>query len=637
MRDIYSNLKKSLVLALGMLCFSGSAVFAQTAPQEDPNVTRYHGLKAELAGFVVPSEIKEDWNYTFRNTKKIHVPGVDVQKDQFKALKAKANKEYQEAIQAGQVGQSAAKTNKTTLAGPEVGEQFFGNGYDGGIPNDNSIAISEGGIVVSVTNSRIHVYDEDGSLKSQVAMGAFAFQTGVTPVGTTIGGGLKFDPKVTYDPNADRFVWVWLNGAESSNSNVVICFTKTNDPDDGWWVYELDGNVTGSVWTDFPQIAISEEELFITGNLFFDVGGSNGSAIWQIELADGYAGSTLDYDVVSTPYFSLNPVEGGSEPYGPNMYFVRNNNSGGSQIFIHEITNTIAGGGVLSSPSTLSGGGAPSYSLPADADQPGSIMLNTNDVRVQTTYFENDRIEFAFNCAGPASKPSIYYGTIRTSPLGLDFASLKGQIITMDDWDIGYPGLTYGGVSDGDNASFLMFNLCASDVNPGNGAVYIDEDHTVSDPVELFTGNSSINGFDNPSRWGDYADIAQRHNNLGEAWVGGSYAWSSSGRTYISQIFTPSAVSVAPGVKPAEQEGAVFPNPVVDMVNFRFPVGDEGRHTLRIYDAAGNMVKELETVYLRKGEGIAKFSTQYLSNGIYFVNVQKEGVSVFKERFIVSH
>ena len=58
-------------------------------------------------------------------------------------------------------------------------------------------------------------------------------------------------------------------------------------------------------WTDFPAISITDDELFITGNLIIpNVSwqiGFDGSVIWQVKKQDGYNNA----DSLTTKLFSV--------------------------------------------------------------------------------------------------------------------------------------------------------------------------------------------------------------------------------------------------------------------------------------------------------------------------------------------
>jgi len=72
------------------------------------------------------------------------------------------------------ISSGTLKTDKKTSADNPVYETGFDANYFGGIPNDNDIAISNGGMVVSVSNSEMFVYDELGTELLNVALEDFS-------------------------------------------------------------------------------------------------------------------------------------------------------------------------------------------------------------------------------------------------------------------------------------------------------------------------------------------------------------------------------------------------------------------------------------------------------------------------------
>ena len=193
---------------------------------------------------------------------------------------------------------------------------FEGNLF-GGIPNDNDIAISNEGIIVSVSNSDMYVYDESGAVLLDVGLDEFADSLGLL--------ANSYDPKVIYDPTEDKFIMVFLNGNSSTSTDIVVCFSQTNDPSQGWHVYSLPGNpFNNNAWSDFPMIAITEQDFFVTVNHINSdsVSWQTGfmqSVIWQVKKSDGYAGSVIntvvhgDVNFQGLPIRNLLPVKGGFE------------------------------------------------------------------------------------------------------------------------------------------------------------------------------------------------------------------------------------------------------------------------------------------------------------------------------------
>ena len=176
---------------------------------------------------------------------------------------------------------SSGEVTSFNADAPLLQRNFQGNSYDGSTPNDNDLAISNDGKLVSVINSSIYIYDVDADSELvHFNLGDFA-DTLKLPQH-------KFDPKVIYDPKYDRFVIVFLNGSLDSTSKIILAFSKTNDPSGDWHLYALPGNpVNNDTWSDFPVVGMSEEELFIGINTFKN-GSENNSGFeeatfWQIE------------------------------------------------------------------------------------------------------------------------------------------------------------------------------------------------------------------------------------------------------------------------------------------------------------------------------------------------------------------
>lgn len=609
-----------LFVAVLLLLGTTQQVMGQEARQPDPTVITTGIMKAPLQGTVNAMEADDEWDAVLKTSRKQPLkPGIDVRKDEYRRLKAEANANRDQAM----------PTSAKTAAGPGPTQttNFLGNFYNGSDPADNAIAVSAGGRILSATNTRIHAYDSTGNQLFGTTLNGFS----ISLLGLS---NFKFDPVVTYDPSEDRFIIIFLSGANPNNSNLVLGFSTSNNPAGNYNLYSLSGNpFNNNLWTDFPQIALSTDELFITGNLFDTSPASNGTAIWQINKFDGYNGDSLDFVAwQADQYFSMHPVEGGSELYGPNMYFVRTITAASTtDVFLHEITNTIDNNGQLMAPNayTLN----TPYSFPTDASQgAGSDVLSTNENRVQTSYFQNGRIEFAFN-SGVSGVPGLYHGTGVISPITPAFNFFSGQLISYTGYHLGYPSITYAGsvAGDGTNRSFLTFNYAGPNILPGNAGIFIDENGT-SDMTILRDGDAIINAADD--RWGDYTDAAERPGKPGEIWFAGTFGNAAQQqRTWISALELPQAVSVE--APQPERTLEVYPNPSVERVVFRFPVDEAASYDLVIRDLMGREIKRLVQYDLRLGEATLSFNVGHLAAGTYSVTVETTDKVLFSEKFSV--
>ena len=112
---------------------------------------------------------------------------------------------------------------------------------------------------------------------------------------------------------------VVLHGSTAATSKVLCCFSQSNDPSDGWWVYNLTGDpLSNNQWFDYPAIGVSTNEVYVTGNLFSSGGNVFGEAvIYQLPKASGYAGQAISWaywdGIATSPYdaFSLVPASWG--------------------------------------------------------------------------------------------------------------------------------------------------------------------------------------------------------------------------------------------------------------------------------------------------------------------------------------
>jgi hypothetical protein len=161
------------------------------------------------------------------------------------------------------VERGVSAVNPTSGAVPVLARNFQANPVSG-TPNDNSMAISKAGIVVSVANTNVKVYDDTGKQLLSRSLALFA---------SSLGNLTRtYDPRAIYDPISDRFIVVFLVGTTHDVNNPIVCFSQTNDPTGIWNCYKLPGNPLpgDTTWSDYPIVSISKDELFITFNLLKD-------------------------------------------------------------------------------------------------------------------------------------------------------------------------------------------------------------------------------------------------------------------------------------------------------------------------------------------------------------------------------
>lgn len=517
---------------------------------------------------------------------------------------------------------------------------FNGNSAQG-TPNDNHIAVSNNGWIVSVVNTNIRVFDTAGVLKSNKSLTVFA-----QPLGSF---SQNSDPRVIYDPDNDRFIVVFFSGVVSSTNKIIVAFSKTGDPTAQWNLYQLPGNyLNDTTWSDYPIVSISKHDLFMTFNQLKDgQGWQTGfrySIIWQIDKQKGYNGDTLTFNHWSNiqynnkPVWSICPVMEGAAFTDSVTYFlsVRPSDLNNDSVFLHTITNTQKSGAATLSTRLLKTNTP--YGLAPNGIQPSGQQLATNDARVLHAIIHNNRIYYAQNCITPYTTSGIYLGRI-DYPTSLS-PTITGQIIGYDTLDLGYPAITNIGVGPNDYRSFLVCGYTSDKLFSGTTAFYIDNDGNVSDPLIVKQGEGNVNVLaDSIERWGDYTGIQRVYNEPFTAWLAHSYGRTNQVHgTWIAKITTTDTgtitniKTVSPSI-PAK----VFPNPVAetDRLTVQFE-SQKGAHTIiQLTDVSGKILHKLFDEYLKAGVNQFSFNPQPLPSGVFVLQIIENGVVIKTERVVM--
>ncbi|HLG35715.1 MAG TPA: hypothetical protein VI757_12605, partial [Bacteroidia bacterium] len=334
-------MKTKLLLTI-LFAFIYCTVNAQVQKQSPSNTIKKFttGIKRPLPevkfkGLYNPPSVDLKWKPILKN----QVPENDIVYDEkLEALKrenAKIKKEWEEQ-------RKSLKDEKSLQAvTPVIGINYLGNPYNG-CPPDNSIAISNGGIIVATANSTIEYDDMSGNnLYWNYLEGTSGF------FGDTLTS--ICDASVIYDSGADRFIMVTQTcHGNSTSSEVIICFSQTNNPQNGWWVYRFNGDVLNdNHWFDFPRIAVSTNEVYVSGNLFTNTPYAfYQTCLFQMTKSVGYSGGSYNAtnsgvwtginDGDGNPSFTLVPVQYGQQGnYGPGVYLVSNIYLGGSSLYLY--------------------------------------------------------------------------------------------------------------------------------------------------------------------------------------------------------------------------------------------------------------------------------------------------------------
>ena len=534
-------------------------------------------------------------------------------------LQAIKEKKRQQKLKAGRYG--LTETKGTEAVEPEIGINYEANWMVNGTPPDNSMAISNGGYVVTLNNDGIEIYDAQHSLQLTEFWSDYFNDPSLTDV--------LYDPLVTYDSGLDRFFMVVLHGSSSTTSEVLTCFSKSNNPLDGWWIYKLPGNPQSiDQWFDYPNIGVSTNEVYITGNLFNNAGNFQETVVFQIGKLEGFNGQNINYrrwvGMTSTEFdpFTLVPASyGHSGNYGPGIYMVSTSASGSDKILLWDLTDDATGNPELLS-YTMD---AVAYSVGAQAEQKGSSdLLDNGDCRIQNAFYLNGLLHFAFATDVENGWNGIYYGRME-----LNTGSVQAKKFHLaGTYDYCYPAVASFSTNASDPAVMIAFLRSSGAIYPEVRVVNCDANMNFSPSVQVKAGESPVDLADGDERWGDYSGISRKHNAPEpEIWLAGSYGADLPGfgvediyKTWVAQVKAGETISVDENIV-AERKTKVFPNPVVDLFTLETHVTNRVPYKITLVDQQGKVVRLLFDGIPRVGTNRLQFNKGVLSPGVYTVQI----------------
>jgi hypothetical protein len=401
--------------------------------------------------------------------------------------------------------------------------------------------------VVAVVNTSIEWLTKRGlELNSQSLA---SFFSALSPTTGT------FDPKVIYDQYEDRFVVITLelddNGFNNpaNISKIFIAVSDDENPEGTWHFQEIDTklflNITilRDFWADYPGLAIDEEAIYITANMFgFQFRDFGGSRLWIIDKNPLYNGGTSTvnlYDPSSLTglpgdAFTIQPAHTfGTVAAGVGTFLVNTGWVSGPTDFL----SIIRVNNPLSSPTFtnqfVSLGDITSGSSLSDAPQPDtSITIETNDGRALHAVWRNDFLWTA-STVNPVSGPDAGQATAhwyQINTTNLDALSLQDQG-NIGGEDIASGTYTFFPCIAVDQNNNAAIGFAASGPTVYAGAYYTGR--LASEPAGTVQPSSVLRaGLDyyirtfgsGRNRWGDYSGMSVDPVDDETFWVFNEYA-----------------------------------------------------------------------------------------------------------------
>lgn len=615
------------LLSVFLMLLAGSA-YAQNA--------RVQRFTAPLQGTVILKDAGDKFSAEVIN---MEMPEPDAEEEQkeLREIKEEVERRYPRHTTASK--STHGGDDDDTAKAPIVVTGFIADSLPG-VPPDNDMAISKGNKAVSVINSNIAVLDATTG-KMLYRKGLKAYSSAV--LNSINPNDYRYDPKVIYDPLADKFISIMLNGTKAFNY-IVVGFSKTNDPAGAWNFYKFKGDyLNDTTWFDFPSISITKDEFFFTGNkIIYDSSWQAGftqTLIYQVSKQSGYNGDTaIVYQVWDSIRYNgkgirnLYPVKGGTELLGPEQYFLSNRNFDiqNDTIFLVKMPGTIASGNtnltiqIIKTPMK--------YGVPPSGRQPDtSALLATNDGRILGAFAVDNEIQFVSASVDTSSGASaVYHGKIanfKNNPR-IDHV----HMVSYDTLDFGFPNIAYIGNGKRGPQALLSFNYTGPKTFPGLGAVLFDGEK-YSKLVKVKTGDSSIKISwipDKIQRWGDYLGAQPDYSSPNSVWIEGIFGrkdknygnWMAKLSSTLDQI-------------PVTHEPLLYPNPSTSFLQFEFDL--DGGYTVSfvIINYAGQKVAKILEQRCDAGRNRLQFDIAPLASGIYFLKaIDQTGKEIMTRRFI---
>jgi len=587
-----------------------------------------------LAGKAVLSEVEDKYSADVYN---LEMPEPDGDADQEKLEEVKR---YIAGHYPHKTHRSAAKA--TSIQPPFVVRSFVADTLPG-VPPDNYMAVSNGGKAVSVMNGYVAVHDGlSGQMLYRKSLYNFSLAVGLS--NNQNPNNYRYDPKIIYDPEADRYICIMLNGTDADNW-IVVAFSQTNQPEGAWAFYKFYGDyMADTTWFDYPSISITHDELFFTGNKIKYgqswQAGFTRSVIYQVKKQQGYnSDPSLTYRIWDSIAYNgqqvrnLYPVKGGASISGPEQYLLSNRNFDvqNDSIFLIKVPDTI---GAPDSTLTL----VPlqsdlAYGVPPSARQkPGFDSLATNDGRILGGYREGSEIQFVSTTLNTGNGASaVYHGkitNITTTP------SVHGAIFSIDTLDLGYPNLSYAGNFGGVNNSIISFDYSGPATWAGMGAIYFDGSQ-YSDMLNIKSGDSAVKVITGLQRWGDYSGSQPVWNQPGAVWVEGIFGHKKQKYgNYMAKLAAPYMTTVQQQ-EPAGSSVGLYPNPAWQFTQVEFTLPADQLVRFVIFDINGRRVDQVMESPCRQGRNLVQFNVAPLAQGTYFIKgINARSEVLFSERFM---
>ncbi len=155
--------------------------------------------------------------------------------------------------------------------------------------------------VVTMLNTQVHIQSRTGAGRANYPISLNAFWS---PLGTI---GDTFDPRIMYDPAADRWIACAAAAPTTPSSSLLVAVSQAGDPGGAWTYFKT---VLGpDNWGDYPVLGFNGNWIVVSINLFRARNDSyQGTTLYVFNKADLYRGGNGGSVSFTDSYGELIPV-----------------------------------------------------------------------------------------------------------------------------------------------------------------------------------------------------------------------------------------------------------------------------------------------------------------------------------------
>lgn len=392
------------------------------------------------------------------------------------------------------------------------------------IPPDVNGAPGPDHLVVTL-NTQVRIQDRIGNPLSTISLGGFWI---------SLPGGGTFDPKILYDFEEDRWIFVTCAGSTAGDSRIYIGVTETSDPTGNWFLYAFIADAQNQVWFDYPSMGFNKKWIVVSGNMF---GNANYRTVYVFDKQAMYQGeSSPGFTRFATSQgFTLVPAITYDEEE-ENIYLISsaNGNQGGSgYISLFKVSGETANPqftyeGNIGTPNPWAGyvGGSGDFLPQLGSDQ----LINAVDHRIENVIMRNNKLWAVHHVFLPANNPqrtAVQWWNISPSGELLQHGRIDDPTGVMH---YAFPTIAVNRFED----VLIGHNIFSANQYASSGYSYkahFDPDGTLRHPYQYKDGLApyykTFGGGRN--RWGDYSATMLDPVNSTDFWVLQEYAELPSG------------------------------------------------------------------------------------------------------------